>query len=257
MTSELGAIPAPPRAVRWRAALRRRWPLGIIAIASLLVSIVVLAILASTGVAVLPFEDDALDADRAITEATVTAVEPTGMHAGARRFVRVEFRFELAERGAFSGHSFGTERDGFAVGQVHPVQYLPESPEVARLAGTRLNPLGLVWSVFFGLFFLPAIALSMVWLRGAAQLRILLATGRLTLAHVVERRPILWVNPSQWRVTYRFRDDAGGEHSASQWVGQRSPLGERLAGGVENLPVVFDPGEPAQSRLVHRDDFDT
>ena len=38
-----------------------------------------------------------------------------------------------------------------------------------------------MWSAFFGVFFLPAIALGMIWLRGVARLRVLLANGRLTL----------------------------------------------------------------------------
>lgn len=252
---ELDAIPPPPRPVRWGPVLRHRWVLGLLGCVLLLISAFALTIFATLGIDLLPLKDDALDAEHRLTEGHITAVEDAGLHSGSTRFVRVHFAFDIGDRGAFEGYSFGAQRDGFAKGQTCVVEYLADAPEVARVRGTRRNPLGTFWSLFTGGFFLPAIALTLFWLRGVMGLRLLISTGRLTLAHVVERRPVPGVNPPQWRVDYEFLDERGQTARGSHWVGRRTPLGARLENQVQNIPVIHAEGDPTRSRLVHKGDF--
>lgn len=58
------------------------------------------------------------------------------------------------------------------------------------------------------------------------------------------------------RVQYRFRDEQGRRHVATQWVGTRSDLGRHLLEfQPPELPVVHDVDDPSLSRLVTAQDF--
>jgi hypothetical protein len=254
---ELDAIPTAPRPVRRAAAFRHRWPLGVLGLVLVLVSVMAFSVIGTLGIDLLPLRDDALDADSARAPGRVTAVRDSGIDQPGGRAVRVEYRFVPGDGEPVDGASFAPHGSRFAVGEPCTIEYLAHAPEVSRVRGTRRNPLGRAWTVFVGFGFLPAVAVLLLWLRGAIQNRLLLSTGQLTLARILDSVEVGGIKPPQRRVRYEFRDGHGHTVRGSHWVGLHTPLGARLARDCETAPLVFDPARPAVSRLVHGSDFAT
>lgn len=249
------AIPTPPRRVRWAAALRHRWTLGLIGGLLALPSIFLAITFTALGVDVLPIRDDLLDAESSFTNGRVTDVHERALRSSGSNFDRLSFEFWLADGSRVVGWSFAPATAGLAAGADCPVEYSIADPTVARIRGTRFNPVGGLWSAILGWSGLPGIALCLFWIRGATRLRLMMSTGRLAIARVLERRPVFGVNPPQLNVSFEFDDQRGNPVRTRHWVAARSPLGRELESGTEHPQVLFDEGSPDHARLVHRSDF--
>ena len=247
-------IPNPPRRVRLRAAMRRRWVLGLVSGAMLLLSVPILLILAISGVDPLPFADDALDEQASTTRGIVTAVEPTSVHSGSRHFTRIRYRFHDHEDREWLGAVL-VDHVEVQAGSPCTVEYLAQDPELNRLEGTRRTVFGTYFGIFIGVFGLPTVALFLMWLRGVVRCRLVLREGTRAVAKITECRRLRGVNPPQLKVRYEFEDAARQLQTGSHWVGARSRLGKALDAGELRADVVYDENDPLHSRLVTARDF--
>ncbi len=254
--ASLGAIPSPPRHPTWRAAARSRWILGVLGLGLALPGLLVAVLFAALGVELLPLTDDILDSEAAVTnDVEVLSIEPTSIHTGSIYWSRVDYRFTGPAGATWNGHSFVADRSEWSVGGPASVEYAPEAPETNRLRGSVRSPGGTVGSIVFGLIFLPGVVLLLLWLRAIMATRVLLTSGRATLARIEGCKPIQGVNPPQLKVRFTFRDSFDAEHQADCWVGAGSPLGRRLLDGVTSVPLIHDEGDPRKRRLAHATDF--
>jgi hypothetical protein len=253
---ELTAIPDPPRAVRRSAAFRTRWVLGLSSACTLVMVLVPVVVLGATeGLDVLPFVDDALDQRAVRTTARITSIEPTSMHSGGTRFVRVRFVFQDASEREHSGSSILPDTRAPSLDETPTVDYLASDPAVSRLTGSRRTTFGPVFDLLIGLVLLPAGVVFLFWLRGHMRLRIVLRDGVAGIASITECRRLGWVNPPQFSVRFVFEDARRLRHGGWQWIGARTPLGHAVGEGLRRVPVVYDPDSPRHHRLVAATDF--
>lgn len=253
--SDLAAIPTAPRTPRWRAAFRHRWLIGVLSGAVFATGLLVVGILASTGIDLASLDDDVLDAESRVTTGEVRHVEASGIHHGRVAYDRIDFRYRADDGTSREGVSFATAREDYRTGQTVDVEFAPGTPEVARVRGTRRNPIPMSTRLLIGGFTLVPLGVLLWWLRGAMRTRLLLTEGRLVLARIESAATVFGVNPEQIRVTISYADDTGREHRATQWIGRRSPPGERIAGGAGTVPAIHALEAPARVRIVHPADF--
>ena len=250
MTSETAAIPSPPREVRWKTCLARRWVLGLIgglfALAGLVV-LVVSWIQAGNS----PFHYSGLDSGGWTASGTIRGVEEL-----ANGVWEVRYEFESSGNDV-RGASYAKARtSAMRVGESCTIEYMPEQPDINRMRGTSRALFDQTQSTMVTVLVILGMIALHIWIRGALVLRTALREGRLTTAQVIEANVLRHVNPQPVRVHYRFQDALGMEHIATHCVGVRTELGRKL---LDDAPrthaVIHDEGNPAISRLVHAEDF--
>lgn len=250
MTSETAAIPDPPREVRWKTCLARRWVLGLIG-----------GLFALAGLAVLvaswlqagnsPFDDSVLDSGAWTASGTIHAVEEL-----ANGTWQVRYEFESAGHDVLGASYARTRASGMRVGEPCKIEYLPDRPDINRMRGTSRALFDEQRSTLVTVLVILGMIALYTWIRGALSLRIALREGRLTTAQVIEAKVLRHVNPRPVRVHYRFEDALGMEHIAIHCVGVHTELGRNLLDTApREHPVIHDEGNPAISRLVHAEDF--
>ncbi|MDA0374510.1 MAG: hypothetical protein O2865_12045 [Planctomycetota bacterium] len=252
---DLDGFPAAPRRPRAGAWLRRGWPLGVLAAVLVLPAIAGAILFLANARDVLPLGDDALDASSSRTTGKVVASAPDDWPGGGG--ARITFRFEPRPGDA------QVEASSFVPPEVRPpavgtdvrIEFLPHAPELARIEGSHRAPPWSPFSRWLRLAGLPGLFVLGIYLRGAFGQRLLLSQGRLTLARVLDHRPVPGAYPPQRRVSYEFDDETRNTHRARHWVGLHTPLGARIESEATTLPVLHDTARPRSSRLAHRSDF--
>lgn len=146
-------------------------------------------------------------------------------------------------------HSVGTR---FAVGEQVPVEYLPDAPHIARIAGTTLLP---KWhGVFVSIIPLIACVGMVVGARGWYRRRYLLRMGVFAAGHVcsVEPTGMKVRDLPEYRITVGFRIPRGEERITNAYLLDPDDVrrARRRQETGEWVGILYDPVCPKHSILV-------
>src|SRR5262249_51051428 len=147
----------------------------------------------------LPRDDWQLDAapQLAQLDATVTAV---AADADAKQERRVQYEFTGPDGTKRRGSSW-SRRGPFAVGDRVTVEALPSDVGVSRVRGLHATLAALWLHDWAGLWLLPALFCTGLWLARVQRTWVVLRHGRAAPAQLLERRQLL---PALLRVRYAF-----------------------------------------------------
>ncbi|MDP6929432.1 MAG: hypothetical protein QF412_07000 [Planctomycetota bacterium] len=248
MTHSPATIPSPPRPVRWRTVLGKRWVVGLVgAIALFTGGILLITFSTING---MPFADEALDQNSETGEARVIQIAPIE----GSDTIRITYRFRTSDQREWDGQSLATSLR-FHEGLAYAVEYLPDDPAINRLAGTRRSSLSISGDLLLGLLLLPGLVLLGIWFRGALRLKLLLTEGSLAKADVTSAKLLHHVNPNQVSLRYRFTDRHGTQTEGGHWLLAFSALGKRLQAGQSTVTVIHDDARPDYNRAVGPEHF--
>lgn len=251
MTPATPGIPDPPRPIRWRPCLAHRWILGVLGTALTGLGAVLLALVFASGKGGPWLADTKLDSGASVVAGTIDVVESYGGDAA-----RIEFHFQPPGGLARKGESFTTDKTGFLPRESVDVEYWADDPRINRIAGTDALHLDPELSTLSKVFLVLGLIGLLVWFRSAMKLRFTLRDGRLVEAQVIELKELLYVNPSQLRVQYRFRDQDDHEIIHSHWLRHNSEFARHLLiNKPRTLSVIHARDRPQTSQAVTAGDF--
>ncbi len=200
--------PPPPRAVSFWSCLALGKAKGFSFLLFLLLAAAMVILFAKIGRGLPPGPDAALDARHSLAKTGRLLLLPYPSHTrinGRRPWV-LEFAYTLPQGREYRGYSYTFSRKLVealaAQGSGLPVEYDPENPERARLAGTVVSYfpswLFLIPLVFAGVTFF----LGVWWIASSSKIHKLAVYGTPLQARIEEIRPVLGVNPPPWRITW-------------------------------------------------------
>lgn len=196
--------------------------------------------------------DYQLDSGGASTEGRVEAVDAVG---GQQQSIRIRYRFRIASS-PITGESFTAPPSRLTANSPCTVEFLAEDPAISRVQGTdalHFDPE--LWLVT-QLLLVPGGLGFLFWLRGVMRMRVALREGTLVTAQVIENKLRKHLNPSQVRLSYRFRDAHEVETIHGHWVRASSEFGKWLtAEQPRHVEVIYDPDRPTVSRAIAPGDF--
>ncbi|MGE0143565.1 MAG: hypothetical protein AB7I19_07660 [Planctomycetota bacterium] len=259
MTPPLRKIPPAPRPVRWRAVVLRGWGFGFFGIVatgfgSLLSWMLWLGATSSHyAVAERRLADPGVERSRANGE--IFRVEVT-----RGEIAHFAFRFQDAR---------GTTQEAECIDRIEPrgsvarwkvgehadVEYVRDTPHVARLVGTRVAFV-VPWH-HYGLLGLvaPGLAALAVWFAKMVHARRILSLGDVAVAEAVHCREVALSMPTMLAVEFRFLDRHANLVHARETIPARSALGQLALEAGARLAVVHDRREPRRHVLAMPDDF--
>lgn len=255
MRRELQQIPPAPRTPRWPPVLWARWPLAFLAfVGAVYGGVITLMFYHAAGGK--PGDDTRLDRDGRRTVGKVTATNDQGSPAATDALVQVFYAYRDNKGRETKSFQF-LPRDRFHTGDDLELEFLPKTPEVSRVVGTRISNLPDLATPLWRWFVLPGVASLGLWLFGIWRTRSLLRTGDVAMAELLSVRPVRFVVPGMLRVSYRFLDRHALQRSGHHWVRRRSCLGAKLCAAPvpQSAPVVHDRTHPWRNRVVTVDDF--
>ena len=206
--------------------------------------VIVLLRLAGVGV---PFEDRALDQRAAMARGTVTAVE----RHPRRTEVLVSFRFKAPVtlgRDTIESASFTTDEPP-SVGSEQPIEFLPDDPRVARIAGMRRTLRAFWMRVATGAVVLPGVLMVLFWLRLMVRDKLLLSVGN-AAPIAIERID----GTANLHVHYGFDTEDGRRLTGNERVPAPSLLGQQVRDG-STIWVLYDASRPNACMLVQPEWF--
>ncbi|MEE2887166.1 MAG: hypothetical protein VX951_07015 [Planctomycetota bacterium] len=197
------------------------------------------------------FGDTKLDSGASTTRGTVTVAESHG-----NKVTRLEFRFQPPGGLERTGESFAAGSANIEPQQSIDVEYWADDPSINRISGTDAMHLEGELSILSNTFLIVGLLCSALWLRSAIKMRVTLRDGDCVEAQIVELKELLFINPSQLRVRYRFRDNEGHEFVHSHWLRHSCKFAKGLlADKPRTVSVIHDRIDPRISRAVTPGDF--
>ena len=204
--------------------------------------------------------DIQLDRASIIAEGRVTGLKlsSTGRSRSGDTY-RVDFTFPLPDGSTTQGYSF-LKRPDLQAGDPVTIEYLPDNPTLARIAGTYAAavPTPLLWLPVsmgsVGLFFLILIRFRV------QALRRLLSEGDTRLAKVTDislnrRLRVNGIHP--WRFTYRFQaGPSGASEGQTQWFPTDRKMTQPPISVGDQVVILVLRNHPDHNTIAWASDFD-
>ena len=239
-------LPAAPRSVRARTALKTWSGAGLAGMALLVGGVVYLVFELARDDFRMPRRDWQLDAAHERVE-TMGEVGPYAEPLQAEDRIH-RFQYGFTPEGGQPQVGTAWVRwptppgPGFSV----TVEYLPDDPTIHRVRGSKSTLAALILPGLAGGVLLPGLFLAGWWLVRSYQTYCVLRHGRATPARLTGPRQLA-SKLGQLQVQYVFSDQHGTTRKASQWVGQASALGR--------IVLAADPGKDLPGAMaIHRED---
>lgn len=187
------------------------------------------------------------------TQGTIDACEDTmfnegsSKHSSSRPVLRLDFSFESSDGTILTGHSFVTNQRR-EPGSAAEIEYLISDPSLVRVAGTRLNPLGLLTCL---VLIFPAIGAGVLFFpwRGRRRRLRLLRNGSFAFAEIIEIQSTNLVinNEPVFKVTTRIEDDGPPIEITSSVRGRDADLAQERLAKNERIGILYDPKRPKRA----------
>lgn len=251
-------LPAAPRKVRARTALKTWAGAGLAGIALLLGGTVYLTFQLARDNFRMPRRDWHLDAAQGLLQATGEVgpyAEP--LHA-EDRFHRFHYGFTPEGGQPQLGTAWVTWPMPPGPGYSVTVEYLPSDPTMHRVRGSTSTLAAQILPGLAGGILLPGLFLVGWWLVRSYQTYCVLRQGRAAPARLTGPRQLI-TKLGQLQVHYAFSDQRGTTRKASQWVRQGSPLGRIVLAATsdQQLPgamAIHREDQPYKARLIAAED---
>lgn len=198
-------------------------------------------------------EEQRFTRDSVTAEGTVLAKHVTG---GGEDGIQhsVTYRFTTPGDRGVEGRSEVSEEAWYGLAEGGPVriEYLPDRPQVSRVAGTGKTLLLLVFAIVGSVMSLAGGTILAVAAQKRRTRRRLLASGVAATAVVVDVSPTTFrINGRpQWRLTYEYRDYASQPHRGSLHVDADDAASWKPGDAGR---VMFDPNRPSSNAWMGRE----
>ncbi|MCY2956504.1 MAG: hypothetical protein NT107_05645 [Planctomycetota bacterium] len=243
------SLPVPPRLVR-AAAARATWrEFGLLATLALTITTGIGIYICKTDEWRTPRSDWWLDQESQQTVGTIKTTEQL-----ADDLQRHTFTFVNKEKLLVTGAAWSGQRQ-LSTGESIAVEYLPEQPDICRVAGMHYSRLSRQWTIYATILLSTMLACAL-WLLRIYHTATLLRYGRATPARIVST--LAWFPFGQW-VRFAYLDEAGVERFGWQLVRANSPLDKTTLASQLNATgdgafVVHSKTAASRCRLTHLDE---
>jgi hypothetical protein len=243
LSNRINRLAPPPRSVPLRIAISAMfgitgWMGAIFLIVGLAFSLVFIH-------GYRPIDEIRLAASRTTAQGKITAVSYTNSSENDVPVYAYTFAFTTNRGQQVTGVSYTTGEEWSARDSV-VIQYVPEEPAIARIAGAR-NSTFTPWVLFVLIF--PAVGAAMFGSAAVSGWRevVLLRRGEVADAKILSTRPtgVTVNNAPVLLYSYEIRNSAGETFNGSA----KSLPTDRL-GDEENEPALYLPSHPDNSILV-------
>ncbi len=174
----------------------------------------------------------------------VTEVSRTSISVNEETVIKYRYVFLYTGK-SYNGVSYSTEHD-YKPDQAVPVEFEPDNPEISRIQGMKVKPLGL-WILFICIF--PAIGFTFLYFaftKGIKNIRTI-RSGIMTRGKFIKKVSTGGSINEQtiYDLYFLFKDMSGNEHTAKGSTHKIDPVLDE-----PEERILYDPADPSNAVVV-------